>query len=90
MAFTTGKVTLSATPQSIKATKTQEDTITLYAKSTNSGFALIGGKTEVETGECFELPAGASLTINLIDSPVVWLKGTASDVVSWIINGERA
>ena len=86
----TGSITLSSTPEAIKVQKTNNNIIVITAKSTNSGVAFIGNKTEVEASNAFELEAGYRFEFEMGDLTVLYVKGTASDKVSYLINGESA
>ena len=60
--------------------------VIVKARSTNSGIVFVGNSNAVTVGTGFELEPGASVTLPITNSNLVWLIGSAAgQVVTWVV-----
>lgn len=77
------QVVVSATAQQLAANQVF-DSITLTAKSTNTGVVYIGFSSGVTSSNGYALEKGTSVKMRIANANQIWIIGTASDVFSVI------
>lgn len=77
------QVTISGTAAQLNANPVF-NSVTLTAKSTNTGNVAIGFSSAVTTGNGYLLEKGNSVTIKVPNANAIYVVGTASDVLSVI------
>lgn len=90
MAFTGKSLLLTGSTQTISLTNLNSPEVTLYNLPTNTANIEFGGKSDVEASLGFKLPVGAKVTFDMRDARNIYVKGTASDYLSYLLNGTGA
>ena len=60
------------------------NSVTISAKSTNTGIAYLGFSSGVTSANGYPLEKGTSVTLRIANTNQIYVVGTASDVVSTI------
>lgn len=87
MAFTAKSLEMTGSTQTIAVSNLNAPEVVLYNLPTNTGTIQYGNKTDVEAGNGFKLPVGARMTFEMKDSRNIFVKGTAADYLSYMVNG---
>lgn len=81
--FRSGQVTISGSAQQLSIIPKGVNSAVIKALNGNVGVIYVGSDNSVSSATGFELAAGESIPVTLVNPSKLWVIGTANDKLCW-------